>query len=179
MSVIREEDARTDIVDEVARRMMVAARTAPKGKGIDNLEIAVLDEEGINRISKKLAEIVERDGTPAFFRRDMENVLAACRMVLIGTRIRSLGIQPCGMCGYADCAEKNTHPEHPCAFNTGDLGIAIGSAVSVALDARVDNRIMYTAGRAAVELGLLGDGVRIAYAIPLSAGPKNPFFDRK
>ncbi|MCK4639266.1 MAG: ferredoxin domain-containing protein, partial [Bacteroidales bacterium] len=46
-------------------------------------------------------------------------------------------------------------------------------------DNRVDNRIMYTAGQAVIELGLLGEDVKIVYVIPLSATSKNPFFDRK
>jgi uncharacterized ferredoxin-like protein len=83
------------------------------------------------------------------------------------------------MCGFKNCEEKNKFPEIPCVFNTGDLGIAIGSAVSVAMDNRVDNRIMYTAGQAVIELGLLGKDVKIVYVIPLSATSKNPFFDRK
>ncbi|MDT8308711.1 MAG: ferredoxin domain-containing protein, partial [Bacteroidales bacterium] len=56
---------------------------------------------------------------------------------------------------------------------------AVGSAISVAMDHRVDNRIMYTAGIAAVEMKMLGEAVKIAYGIPLSATSKNPFFDRK
>jgi uncharacterized ferredoxin-like protein len=51
--------------------------------------------------------------------------------------------------------------------------------VAVAADNRVDNRIMYTAGFAAVKLKLLGEEVKIAYGIPLSATGKNIFFDRK
>jgi uncharacterized ferredoxin-like protein len=65
-----------------------------------------------------------------------------------------------------------------CSFSVGDLGIAVGSAVSLTADLRVDNRIMYTAGKAAIELGILGDDILIAYAIPLYAKGKNPFFDR-
>ena len=81
------------------------------------------------------------------------------------------------MCGFKNCAAK---PENvPCVFNVNDLGIAIGSAVSVAADHRVDNRVMYTVGQAALELGLLGKDVKIALAIPLTAMSKNPFFDRK
>jgi uncharacterized ferredoxin-like protein len=38
---------------------------------------------------------------------------------------------------------------------------------------------MYSAGKAAIELGLLGTEVKVAYGIPLSATGKNPFFDRK
>ena len=65
-----------------------------------------------------------------------------------------------------------------CSFNSGDLGIAVGSAVAMASDFRIDNRIMYTAGKAAIELRMLGDEVKIAYGIPLAAMGKNPFFDR-
>ena len=34
-----ERDLRQELVLEAARRMMVAARTAPKGKGIDVIEL--------------------------------------------------------------------------------------------------------------------------------------------
>ena len=60
-----------------------------------------------------------------------------------------------------------------------DLGIAIGSAVSVAADLRVDNRVMYSVGKAALNIGILGEDVKIAYGIPLSISGKNPFFDRR
>jgi len=60
-----------------------------------------------------------------------------------------------------------------------DLGIAIGSAVSIAADLRVDNRVMYSVGKAALNVGILGDDVKIAYGIPLSISGKNPFFDRR
>jgi uncharacterized ferredoxin-like protein len=64
-------------------------------------------------------------------------------------------------------------------LNSVDLGIAIGSAVSVAADHRVDNRVMYTVGKAAIDAKLLGPDVVIAFGIPLSVSSKNPFFDRK
>jgi uncharacterized ferredoxin-like protein len=47
------------------------------------------------------------------------------------------------------------------------------------MEARVDNRIMYSAGMAARDLKLLGDDIQIIYCIPLSCTGKNPFFDRK
>lgn len=43
----------------------------------------------------------------------------------------------------------------------------------------IDNRIMFTAGKAALELGCFPGTVKVAYGIPLSATGKNPFFDRK
>jgi len=43
---------------------------------------------------------------------------------------------------------------------------------------RVDNRIMYSVGKAVLELGLLPSKVRLVYGVPLAARGKNPFFDR-
>ncbi|MFQ6038158.1 MAG: DUF2148 domain-containing protein, partial [Candidatus Aminicenantales bacterium] len=135
--------------------------------------------DGIKEISEKLKQMYERDNLAPFFLRDAENILSASAMLLLGTRIKSMNLTPCGMCGFKDCREKDAHPDHPCVFNAGDLGIAIGSAVSVAMENRVDNRIMYTVGQAVLEMGVLGKDVKIAYGIPLSVSAKNPFFDRK
>lgn len=178
MKVYKEQDLRPDVVFDVAAKMMAAARTAPKGRGVDNTVIATLKADGIKAVSDKMKEMVARDGLPEFFLRDAVNLLSADAMVVIGTRIDALGLDPCGMCGFSGCEEKKQHPNHPCVFNTGDLGIAVGSAASVAMDHRVDNRIMYTAGQALLEMGTLGDDIKIIYGIPLSVSAKNPFFDR-
>jgi uncharacterized ferredoxin-like protein len=176
--MLKEQDSRIQTIKDVGFKMMLAARTAPKGKGIDNLEIVLVDENDIQLIAGKMREIGSRPATTPAFMRDASNILKADAMVLIGTKVKSIGLAYCGLCGFANCSEKENHPDNPCAFNTGDLGIAIGSAVSVAMDARVDNRIMYTVGMAAKELRLLGDDVKIIYGIPLSCSSKNIFFDR-
>jgi uncharacterized ferredoxin-like protein len=178
MTLYTEEKQRNEVVFDVAKSMMTAARTAPKGRGIDNLEIACVDKETIALISEKMKEKVKSDGWPPLFKRDAENILNASYLILIGTKISPIRLKKCGMCGYANCDEKDKHPDHPCVFNTGDLGIAIGSAVSIAMDNRVDNRIMYTVGMVARDMGLLGGEVKIMYGIPLSVSAKNPFFDR-
>ena len=55
--------------------------------------------------------------------------------------------------------------------------IALGSAVKVASELNVDNRIMYSIGRAAMKMELLkADEIQ---GIPLSIKGKNIFFDRK
>ncbi len=178
MDVVYEEEAREAAVMDVARKMMIAARTAPKAKGTDLLVTAVLKKEAIKQISDKLKEMVQRDKLPDFFLRDAVNLLSADALVVFGTKIQAMGLNPCGMCGLSGCAEKAKHPNHPCVLNTGDLGIAIGSAASVAMDHRVDNRIMYTVGQALLEMQVFGEEVKIIYGIPLSVSGKNPFFDR-
>ena len=179
MAVKFEESSRQQALIDVAERMMLAARTAPKAKGVDNLVVARIGREEIERISDTMEALVRDEGAFHSFERDAQNILESEVIVLIGTRIRSVGVPFCGLCGHKDCDEKNRHPSQPCAFNIGDLGIAVGSAVSVAMDARVDNRIMYTVGIAARRLNLLGEDVGIIYGIPLSSTSKNPFFDRK
>ncbi len=178
MPLHTEENIRQDTIYEVAKKMMIAARTAPKGRGIDNLIITCIEGDTISSIAERMKMKVKEEGWPQMFVRDADNILKAAYVILIGTKISPLRLKICGMCGYVNCDEKDKHPDHPCAFNTGDLGIAIGSAVSIAMDNRVDNRIMYSVGRVAKEIGLLGKDVKIIYAIPLSVSSKNPFFDR-
>lgn len=178
MTIKKEEDIRKDALRAVAQKMLLAARTAPKGRGTDNIVVAMVEGEDIRKISAKLKKMGEELDVPAFIR-DADNILSAPIMLLFGTTIGPMGLKQCGMCGFVNCEEKDKHKQIPCVFNTGDLGIAIGSAVSVAMDNRVDNRIMYTVGQAVMKMGLLGEDVKVAYAVPLSATSKNPFFDRK
>ncbi len=156
--------------------MCVAARTAPKTKGVDNIVTAIAKDETVGKLAKKMLEIREKQGGSESFRRDSRNLKGVSHVVLIGTKLGILGIKACGHCGYKDCESKPK--EAVCAFNTIDLGIALGSALSVAMDHRTDNRLMNSIGKAAVELGLLGNDVKIAMGIPLSVTGKNPFFDR-
>jgi uncharacterized ferredoxin-like protein len=170
------ETVETPGLMSAAESICVAARTAPKGKGKDLLVTALLTDDDKCLLQDRMRRIGERDKVP-FFLRDAENLDHAPVVVLIGTRKEPLQLPACGYCGFEDC-NAMLDAGGTCSFNAGDLGIAVGSAVSLAADLRVDNRIMYTAGKAAIELGLLGEGVLIAYAIPLSAKGKNPFFDR-
>ncbi len=179
MAIINENELRQDTLLSVARRMVLAARTAPKARGVNNMAMSILTGNDIQSLAKTMKEIGEKEDNPIFLR-DAANVLSSADVVvLVGTKIRTLGLKTCGLCGFTNCEEKDKHPAVPCVFNTGDLGIAVGSAVSVAMDARIDNRIMYTIGVAAMHMGLLGKEFRIIYGIPMSATSKNPFFDRK
>jgi uncharacterized ferredoxin-like protein len=174
--LVLNEVAETSGLIRAAEHICVAARTAPKGKGQDLLVTAIITDDDKRRLQKKMLEIGQRDEV-AFFLRDAGNLEHAPVVVLIGTRKVPLRLPACGYCGFIDC-DTMLDVGGTCSFNTGDLGIAVGSAAAMAADFRIDNRIMYTAGKAAVELGMLGDDVKIAYGIPLAAKGKNPFFDR-
>lgn len=172
--ILNERDARHEHILNVGKQMMTAARTAPKGKGIDIIEMALITDKAIEQLSQKMITMFEEHGMK-FFLRDAENILNAECILLIGTREQNQGLN-CGHCGYDSC---NSRPEGvPCALNSIDLGIAIGSACATAADFRVDTRVMFSAGHAAQRLDLL-QGCKMVMAIPISASSKNPFFDRK
>lgn len=169
-----EREIRHAHVLQAVRQMMTAARTAPKGKGIDIIEVAMVTDEDINRLSEKMVSISEETGLK-FFLRDAENILQAEALLIIGTRQQVQGLN-CGHCGFPTCERKPLAVL--CALNTVDVGIAVGSACAMAADLRLDTRVMFSAGLAAQQLGMLGD-CSCVMAIPVSASSKNPFFDRK
>lgn len=170
---INERDARAEHILSVAKQMMTAARTAPKGKGVDIIEIATVTGEEIKSLSEAMLQIAEETGLK-FFIRDAENILSAEALVLIGTRELPQGLN-CKYCGFL-CADKPS--DTPCAINSVDVGIAIGSASATAADLRVDTRVLFSAGMAAIRLNMLQNCNQV-FAIAISASSKNPFFDRK
>ena len=169
-----EREIRHEYVLQAVRQMMTAARTAPKGKGIDIIEVAMVTDEDIKRLSEELVIMSGETGLK-FFLRDADNILQAEAIMIAGTRQQVQGLN-CAHCGFPTCVEK---PEAvPCAINSVDLGISVGSACATASDFRLDTRVMFSAGMAAQRLGMLGD-CKCVMAIPVSASSKNPFFDRK
>jgi uncharacterized ferredoxin-like protein len=170
------ESIKDEALKDVAEFMCVAARTAPKTRGRDNLRVILLGKAEKQKIIAKMKEIAERDSRPSC-KRDAESIRDVDRIVVIGTKKNPLGLN-CGFCGYPSCKELS-RTKGICAYNAMDLGIALGSSASLAVRFHVDNRLMYSIGKAAIETGVLGKGIVQAIGIPLSATGKNPFFDRK
>lgn len=174
---IQEKQAEQEAIMQTAKAMCQAARTAPKTKGLDYIHTAILTGED----KDKLAEEMERLGgilNYGFFIRDAGNVKASEAVVLIGVKNVVRGLNGgCSFCGFESC-KACMEAGGKCAYTGIDLGIATGSAVSIAADHRADNRVMFSAGRAAMELELLGKDVCQMLGIPISATGKSPVFDR-
>jgi uncharacterized ferredoxin-like protein len=161
---------------QVAALMAAAARTAPKTRGVDHIRVVAIDDEpGRQQLIAKMREIAARESRPGLAR-DAGNIEHSPVVVVIGVESNPVGLD-CGFCGNDTC-EALASVEGVCAFNSVDLGIATASAAEVAGRLHVDNRVMYSIGRAALDLGLLGPKVRQALGIPLSLTGKSPFFDR-
>lgn len=176
--LIKSKDAELAAVLNVANAVCAAARTAPKACRIDHLDTAVLtggDKDALAAQMKKIGKSLGEDGK--FFVRDANNVDASLAVVLIGAKYLPRGLDKmCRLCGFANC-EACVKAGASCVFTAIDLGIALGSAVSLIADARIDNRIMFTIGKAAAALGLLGEH-KMIMGIPLAVSGKTPFFDR-
>ena len=173
-------------VIQAAKLMAISARTAPKARGIDDIEIMVVaDDAELERIAKTMEEIGSELGKK-FFIRDADNVRKSDALLLIGVKASKPKDLDCGGCGYPTCEEfrkavrksGSGYSGPSCAFQLMDLGIAVGSAVKTASLLNVDNRIMFSVGVAAIRLGLLKNS-EIVLGIPLSAYGKSIYFDRK
>lgn len=176
----------SEAVEMVAGLMVLAARTAPKAVGQDSIVCKIVT----GKEQEKLAARIDAKGKElglGFFSINAEQVRKSDATVLIGaTGKNAIGLN-CGGCGFPTCKEmvkagkiaaktKTLYGGPNCVFKVSDLGIAIGSAVKTASIHNVDNRIMFTAGVAALGLGML-KGCSIAYGVPLKAAGKSPYFD--
>ncbi|MBD3380242.1 MAG: ferredoxin [Candidatus Omnitrophica bacterium] len=159
----------------VAELMCTAARTAPKTRGRDHLVIATLTKEDKKKVISRMKTISRRDGRPSCAR-DAENIKRCDNIVVIGVKNEPLGLN-CGFCGYPTC-KALSRTRGICSYNPMDLGIALGSACALASTFHADNRLMFSIGKACLELNLLGKDVAQVIGIPLSATGKNVFFDR-
>jgi len=150
--IIDSDKAENDVVLNVAKLMVAAARTAPKARGEDSIKTAIVTGED----KERLAGVMEELGRS----REAGNVRNADAVVLIGV----------------ECGSPSSE-WWPFRAKLIDLGIALGSAVKVASELNVDNRIMYSVGIAAMRMGIIkADEIQ---GIPLSIKGKNIFFDRK
>lgn len=162
-----------------AKRMCAAAQTAPKGHGLDSIVTCILtgdEKEQLACEMERLGKEYMGEAMPTWYGRDANCVRKAGAVVVIGAKHMRRGMSHCGQCGFASCAA-NAAAGGKCALAFTDLGIAIGSAVSVAGDDRIDNRIMFSIAQTLGQMPEYGPEY-IWYGIPLSISAKNIFMDR-
>lgn len=170
-------------IDTIAKIILTAARTAPKGKGIDDIVTYLLSPEEKSELANRMEELSEIKDLK-FLIRDAKNVRDADSIVLIGLKSSGVSSLDCGACGFETCKEMIEHEKvqkeffgPQCAIKYLDLGIAVGSAASKAKDLCIDNRVLYSAGAAACYFKMID--ADMAMGLPLSVKGKNIFFDRE
>jgi len=153
--------AETEAVKTVAGLMALAARTAPKACGLDSITIEIVTGKDQEKIAERMI-LIAKETSVDFFRINGEQVKTSDATVLIGVGGEKTTGLNCGGCGYVSCndmvkagaaakSHKTDYKGPNCVFKVSDLGIAVGSAVKTASIHNVDNRVMYTAGIAALK----------------------------
>jgi uncharacterized ferredoxin-like protein len=188
MAILISGKIEKDAVEMGASMMALSARTAPKTRGVDSVKTLILTGEDLEKLAVAMEKKFKEKSTELpGFKRDADNVRGSSVILLIGVSRDPKRVElplNCGACGYKSCKElmaagrrKGEDFTGPvCIFQAIDLGIALGSAVKLAGELNIDNRIMYTIGAAAKKLNLLDSDLIIG--IPLSVTGKNPYFDR-
>ncbi len=191
MARTTSSDAEREAIRNVATLIAASARTAPKTSGVDTTQTMVVDGDDLESIAKAMEEEAATKAEPlaSSFRRDANSVRNSECVVLIGvTGAPKKPDRPfdCGACGFKTCKalmgarEKRgtgTDFDGPvCIFDAIDLGVALGSAVKIAADHNIDNRLMYTLGASITRLQWIESDIVIG--IPLSTTGKSPYFDR-
>ena len=188
MAILTSKKTENDGVEIGVSLMAVSARTAPKTRGVDSVKTLVLTGDDLEPLAAAMEKKGKEKSTDLpIFKRDADNLRNSAAVLLIGVSGDPKRIEMpfnCGACGYKTCkdlvaagkreGEDFTGPV--CVFQAIDLGIALGSAVKMAGELNIDNRMMYTVGAAAKKLNLLDSDVIIG--IPLSVTGKNRYFDR-
>jgi uncharacterized ferredoxin-like protein len=176
--IIDSKKAEEQAVLNLAYGVCAAMRTAPKARGVDHLETAIITGEEKDKLSAEMRRIGESFGEAGnFFIRDAGNVDKSKAVVLVGAKYETRGLNDrCGLCGFKGCGACS-EAGATCVYTPLDLGIALGSAAALISDNRVDSRVMFTVGKAAASLGFLGE-YKLVLGIPLSVSGKSPFFDR-
>jgi len=150
--IINSQDSENEALLQVAKLMILAARTAPKAQGEDKIKAAIVT----GKEKDEIANVMEQNGRV----RDSKNLRESGAVVLLGVEFGS---------PVEDWINSKA--------KLIDLGIAVGSAVKTSSELNVDNRVMRSVGEAALKMGLLKADEIIG--IPLSVKGKSIFFDRK
>ncbi|MBS7646857.1 MAG: DUF2148 domain-containing protein [Candidatus Bathyarchaeia archaeon] len=158
MVVLKSNDVEVEAALIAAKLMVASARTAPKARGEDKITAAIVTGDEKEALANRMVELAVPGLPEERIRKQVVNVKNADAVVLIGVKID---------------AEKD---ENERIMRLVDLGIAIGSAVKTASLLNIDNRVMFTVGKAAQSLKLIdGD---VVFGIPISVRGSNIFFDR-
>lgn len=176
--ILNSFDIERETLLDAAKKIASAARTAPKACGEDSIEIKIIGGKKL----RELGDFTFRKGVETganYFMRDGKIIKNCDFIVIMGVEDKPLGLKHCGYCGLKTCGDCYKAGGH-CAIKIADLGIALGSAVSMAADMRIDNRILYSVGKSAMEMGLFeSSNIFNAYAVGISISGKNIFFDRE
>ena len=186
MSIQNMEEMIQAGLDRAVEMMTLAAWNSFRFNDRNTVKIITVTGEDLIPISEycyslgDMAPLGARDG-----RHLVQLTKEPCSLMVIGDKRKSAFNYNCGACGYRTCAELNkaekveslTADGPSCMFANLNVSIAANAAAAMAYKLGLHCRVFSTLGFAARALEIIED-VDICVSVCVSAGKKNPFFDR-
>ena len=190
-SIRQYETNRTAAVQTAARLILASGTTSPRVGGVGECTIHILDDEcDIEDLCQAIEKMGEIKKSWHFFKRDAA-MLRDADAVLITTSLRCVADPAdinCNMCGKLVCEylkEEERLPEDPdvafrgplCIFRATNAAYALDGMISQARNLGIDYGVFWSAGAAAMRMGLLPKDTGFAMAVAISVTEKSPFRD--
>lgn len=182
---------RKEAVRIAARLLLASGTTSPRVGGVGECTIHVIEDEcDIEDICGRVEGMAEENKGWGFFKRDAA-VLRDADAIMIVTSLRSLTDPSdinCNMCGKLTCEymrESERLPGEPgiaftgplCTFRADNIAYAVDGIVSQARNLGIDYGVYWSAGAAAMRMGIVPRNTGFALAVAISVTEKSPFRD--
>ncbi|MDA8408517.1 MAG: DUF2148 domain-containing protein [Deltaproteobacteria bacterium] len=190
-SVKQFEEDRKEACRIAARLLLASGTTSPRVGGVGECTIHIIEDDcDIEDICQQLESMSDEDKAWGFLKRDAA-MLRDADTLLIVTSLRSLTDPSdinCNMCGKLTCEymrESERLPKEPgiafpgplCTFRANNVAYAIDGIVSQARNLGIDYGVYWSAGAAAMRMGLVPRDTGFALAVAISITEKSPFRD--
>lgn len=185
------EKDRQEAVRIAARLLLASGTTAPRVGGVGECTIHILDDEcDIEDVCQTMEAMASENKGWKHFARDAA-MLRDADAVLVITSLRSLTDPAdinCNMCGKLTCEYQRESERLPqeagvaftgplCTFRANNIAYAVDGVVSQARNLGIDYGVYWSAGAAAMRMGIVPRNTGFALAVGISVTEKSPFRD--
>lgn len=185
------EEDRKHAARIAAKLLLASGTTSPRVGGVGECTIHIFDDEcAIEDLCQQIECMADENKAWSFFKRDAA-ILRDADAVLIVTSLRSLTDPSdinCNMCGKLTCEYMRESERLPkesgvaftgplCTFRADNIAFAVDGMVSQARNLGVDYGVYWSAGAAAMRMGILPRDTGFALAVAISVTEKSPFRD--
>ncbi len=191
-SIRQYETDRAEAAKTAARLILASGTTTPRVGGVGECTIHIFDDAcDIEDICQEMEKMAEIKKSWKFFNRDAA-MLRDADVLLVTTSLRCLSDPAdinCNLCGKLVCEylkeEEKLSKKDPevaftgplCTFRATNIAFALDGMVNQARNLGVDYGAYWSAGLAAMRMGLLPKDTGFALGLGISITEKSPFRD--
>ena len=190
-SIRQYEEDRISAARIAARLILASGTTTPRVGGVGECTIHILDDEcDIEDLCQAVENMAGDNKAWKFFTRDAVMLRDADAVLLI-TSLRCLNDPAdinCNMCGHITCEyqkEAERLPAEPsvaftgplCTFRANNIAYGLDGMISQARNLGIDYGVFWSAGAAAMRMGILPKETGFALGLAISITEKSPFRD--